>query len=109
MSYYFRFETMFRRFLGKSPNKTSTLQDQTSVSANKPTVGGLIILPPFRPINDFISKEGWNMPTFSEPARLKHRIINNLIYYQRNYFTLGIQLMLLIGYKTFISSQKRKR
>ncbi len=83
--------------LGKSPNKTTAPQNQASVPENQATVPGPIFLPPFRPFNDFINNQEWNIPNFSDRNRLNHRIINNLIYYQRNYFALGIQLMFLIG------------
>jgi hypothetical protein len=88
---------MFTQMLGKLTNKTTTPQNQAPVSASKATVAETIFLPPFRSIDDFINNKEWNIPTFSDLNRLNHRIINNLIYYQRNYFALGIALMFLIG------------
>jgi len=82
---------MFTQLLGKLTNKTTAPQNQAPVSASKATVAETIFLPPFRSIDDFINNKDWNIPTFSD-----HRIINNLIYYQRNYFALGIELMFLI-------------
>ena len=53
--------------------------------------------PPFRSLNDFLLDATWNIPNFSDLPRLNNRIVNNLIYYQTNYFIFGIVLFLLIG------------
>jgi len=66
------------------------LQDQVSVAQEDR-------IPPFRSINDFITDATWNMPDFSNVERLNNRVINNLIYYQTNYFVLGIPISLFIG------------
>ncbi len=52
---------------------------------------------PFRSINDFIRDGTWSMPNFSDKDRFNKRIINNLIYYQTNYFILGLAVILLVG------------
>ena len=57
---------------------------------------------PFRTLNDFLLDATWNVPNFSDLARLNNRIVSNLIYYQTNYFIFGIILFLLVGYKKFL-------
>ena len=52
---------------------------------------------PLRSINDFLLDGLWNIPDFSDNERLNNRVINNLIYYQTNYFVLGIAVILLFG------------
>jgi hypothetical protein len=52
---------------------------------------------PFRSINDFITDATWNIPDFSNVERLNNRVINNLIYYQTNYFVLSIPIWFFIG------------
>lgn len=90
---------MFRRLFSKSSSETSVTQKQPSKSTNTPTAVEPIFLPPFRPLNDFsyYDKTGWNQPDFSDRPRLKNRVINNLIFYQRNYFVLGLQILAFTG------------
>ncbi|CAF3382046.1 unnamed protein product [Rotaria socialis] len=66
-----------------------TIQDQLSQQDVRFT--------PFRSVNDFILDATWNAPNFSDLPRLNKRIVNNLIYYQTNYFAFGIALFLLVG------------
>ncbi len=74
---------MFRRIRDE-------LQDLVSVEQED-------CIAPFRSMSDFISDATWNIPNFSDIERLNNRIINNLIYYQTNYFVLGIGVMLVMG------------
>jgi hypothetical protein len=64
---------------------------------DKAALSGDSRVAPFRSINDFFLDGRWNMPNFSDSARLNNRVINNLVYYQANYFILGIVIFLLIG------------
>ena len=52
---------------------------------------------PFRSLNDFLLDATWNLPDFSDLPRLNNRIVSNLVYYQTNYFSLGISLFLIFG------------
>jgi hypothetical protein len=99
MIYYFRFQTMFRLFKRKPKDQAPISKYKVTASKDQVSVTPVNYISPFRSMNDFISNDpnAWNIPDFSDTARLKNRIINNLIYYQTNYGVLGIQLMLLVG------------
>ncbi len=99
MIYYFRFQTMFRLFKRKPKDQAPISKDKVPASKDQASVTQVNYISPFRSMNDFISNDpnAWNIPDFSDTARLKNRIINNLIYYQTNDGVLGIQLMLLVG------------
>ena len=53
---------------------------------------------PLRSLDDFLLNSArFQLPTFNDPAKWSNRIINNLLYYQSNYFVLAILLFLLVG------------
>jgi hypothetical protein len=51
-----------------------------------------------RPLDDFFRLDNrWSFPDFNDIPRVKHRLFNNLIYYQTNYFILTIVFYILTG------------
>ena len=53
---------------------------------------------PFRSIDDFIKDSArFQVPNLKDPARVVNRIVNNLLYYQTNYFILVLVLFALVG------------
>jgi hypothetical protein len=74
---------MFRRIKRES-------QDQVSVSQEWR-------IAQLRSLNDFILDNTWDVPNHSDADRLINRIINNLLYYQTNYFVLSIVITFLVG------------
>jgi hypothetical protein len=81
---------MFRQIKHELQNNVAAFQDEVSTAQEDR-------IPPFRPMSDFITDATWNIPNFSDIERFNNRVINNLIYYQTNYFVLGTAIMLLIG------------
>ncbi|XP_027022538.1 PRA1 family protein 2 [Tachysurus fulvidraco] len=55
--------------------------------------------PPFRSLDDFIfSSARFSVPDVRNLERWNHRIINNLLYYQTNYFASALCFLLIVGY-----------
>ncbi|KAK3726951.1 hypothetical protein QZH41_014803 [Actinostola sp. cb2023] len=54
-------------------------------------------LPPFRSLQDVLTDAQFTLPTINDPERMGNRIINNLIYYQTNYFLLYLVIFLIVG------------
>ena len=54
-------------------------------------------LPPFRSLQDFITDARFSAPTINDLERLTNRTVNNLLYYQTNYFFCAIVLFLLVA------------
>ncbi len=53
---------------------------------------------PFRSLDDFILESArFQVPDIKDPNRVANRIINNLLYYQTNYFLLTVIAFLLVG------------
>ena len=53
---------------------------------------------PLRSLDDFLlSSARFQVPNFRDPERCVHRIINNLLYYQSNYFLAAIIIFLIVG------------
>ncbi|XP_062854676.1 PRA1 family protein 2 [Trichomycterus rosablanca] len=55
--------------------------------------------PPFRTLDDFIlSSARFSVPDVRNLEKWNNRIINNLLYYQSNYFASVAAFLLLVGY-----------
>ncbi|PFX33444.1 PRA1 family protein 3-like isoform X1 [Stylophora pistillata] len=54
-------------------------------------------LPPLRSLQDFVSDAQFTAPTFHDRERMENRMINNLIYYQTNYFICAILIVIVVG------------
>ncbi|KAG7504889.1 hypothetical protein JOB18_018856 [Solea senegalensis] len=55
--------------------------------------------PPLRSLDDFLrSSARFAPPDVRDLDRWNHRVINNLLYYQSNYFLSALGLLLLVGY-----------
>jgi len=55
-------------------------------------------LAPFRPMDDFLLKSAqFQVPNVKDPNRVVNRIINNLLYYQTNYFVTILGIFLIVG------------
>jgi len=55
-------------------------------------------LAPLRPLNDFLLEGArFQVPNLNDLERYSNRIINNLLYYQTNYFLSTIFLFLCVG------------
>jgi len=53
---------------------------------------------PLRPLEDYLLESArFQMPDFQDPERWANRVVNNLLYYQTNYFFTVIIVHLLIG------------
>lgn len=54
--------------------------------------------PPLRSLDDFLlSSARFAVPDVRDLDRWNNRIINNLLYYQSNYFLSAVLLLLLVG------------
>jgi len=54
---------------------------------------------PFRPLDEFLlSSSRFQVPDFNDPGKWANRIVNNLLYYQTNYFLSAIVIFLLITF-----------
>jgi hypothetical protein len=53
---------------------------------------------PFRPLEDFMLESArFQAPDLSDLERWANRVINNLLYYQTNYFLISVIIFLLVG------------
>lgn len=52
---------------------------------------------PLRTLQDFITDAQFTAPTLHDRDRMDNRMINNLIYYQTNYFLSAIIIFILVG------------
>jgi hypothetical protein len=54
--------------------------------------------PPFRGLEDFcLDSARFQLPSFNDQSRWSNRVVNNLLYYQTNYLTLMITMIILDG------------
>ena len=61
-------------------------------------------LAPLRSLDDFILQGSrFQVPDINQPDRCFNRIVNNLLYYQTNYFLSGLVIFLLV---TFLHPQQ---
>ncbi|XP_070559578.1 PRA1 family protein 3-like [Ptychodera flava] len=55
-------------------------------------------VPPLRSYKDFLGESArFQTPTFNDPVRWNNRVVNNLIYYQTNYFLTAVCIFLVVG------------
>ncbi len=55
-------------------------------------------LAPMRTFDDFLMESArFQVPNFKDPARVVNRIVNNLLYYQTNYFLVVLILFAAVG------------
>ncbi|XP_076847592.1 PRA1 family protein 2 [Brachyhypopomus gauderio] len=55
--------------------------------------------PPFRSLDDFVfSSARYSLPDVRNLEKWNNRIINNLLYYQTNYFVSAVAFLLIVGY-----------
>ncbi|XP_016429606.1 PRA1 family protein 2 isoform X2 [Sinocyclocheilus rhinocerous] len=55
--------------------------------------------PPFRTLDDFLlGSARFSVPDVRNLDRWNNRIINNLLYYQSNYFASAVAFLLIVGY-----------
>ena len=53
---------------------------------------------PLRPLSDFLLEGArFQVPDAKDADRLANRILNNLLYYQTNYFLMSILLFFVVG------------
>jgi len=53
---------------------------------------------PMRPLDDFLLQSArFQLPNFKDPPRWAHRVTNNLLYYQTNYFVTALVVFLIVG------------
>jgi len=52
---------------------------------------------PLRSLQDFITDAQFTAPTSHDRDKMDYRMINNLIYYQTNYFLYAIIIFILVG------------
>ncbi|KAI0987028.1 hypothetical protein GJ496_006102 [Pomphorhynchus laevis] len=57
-----------------------------------------IQFPALRSFNDFLLDARWSMPDFNDLNKINNRVLNNLLYYQTNYFLMGFIMFLCVGY-----------
>ena len=51
-----------------------------------------------RPLDDFLLQSArFQLPNFKDPGRWAHRVTNNLLYYQTNYFFTALVVFLIVG------------
>ena len=61
-------------------------------------MGKRLTFAPLRPINDVISNaKDYEIPDFGAIERVKNRIINNLLYYQTNYFLVVLFSCIIVA------------
>ena len=55
-------------------------------------------LAPLRSWDDFLSNSArFQIPNYREPERWTNRVMQNLLYYQTNYFVSAVLIFLLVG------------
>jgi len=55
-------------------------------------------LAPLRPVGDFLLESArFQTPNIKDPEKWANRVLNNLLYYQTNYFLTALLVFLLIG------------
>jgi len=61
-----------------------------------------------RPLDDFLLQSArFQLPNFKDPGRWGHRVTNNLLYYQTNYFFTALVVFLLVGSVSFTCATDR--
>lgn len=53
---------------------------------------------PLRGLSDFLLESArFQVPNYKDPDKWAKRIINNLLYYQTNYFVTSVVVFLIVG------------
>uniref|UniRef100_T1J861 PRA1 family protein n=1 Tax=Strigamia maritima TaxID=126957 RepID=T1J861_STRMM len=53
---------------------------------------------PLRPLGEFLLESArFQVPNFKDPEKWGNRVLNNLLYYQTNYFLLSVVIFLIVG------------
>lgn len=56
-------------------------------------------LPPLRSLDDFILESArFQIPNLKDLDKWGNRVVNNLLYYQTNYFFMSVIIFLIVGY-----------
>ena len=54
---------------------------------------------PLKSMDDFLLNSArFQIPNFKDPDKWTNRVIQNLLYYQTNYFLLAVVIFLFVGY-----------
>lgn len=57
-----------------------------------------IELSPLRSLGDFLLDSArFQVPQINDPEKWSHRVLNNLLYYQTNYFLIALFIFLIVG------------
>ena len=57
-----------------------------------------IEIAPMRSMDDFLLNSArFQIPNFKDPDKWSNRVIQNLMYYQTNYFLLAVIIFLIVG------------
>ena len=60
--------------------------------------GAELELAPLRSLDDFLSNSArFQIPNYREPERWTNRVVQNLLYYQTNYFVSAVLIFTLVG------------
>ncbi|XP_067209140.1 PRA1 family protein 3 isoform X2 [Linepithema humile] len=55
-------------------------------------------LPPLRSLDDFLLESArFQIPNLKDLEKWGHRVVNNLLYYQTNYFFMSVIIFLIVG------------
>lgn len=56
-------------------------------------------LAPLRSLDDFIwDSAKFQLPNIKHAGKWAYRVLNNLLYYQTNYFMLALLIFIVVGY-----------
>lgn len=56
-------------------------------------------LPPLRSLDDFLLESArFQIPNLKDLDKWGNRVVNNLLYYQTNYFFMSVVIFLIVGY-----------
>lgn len=70
---------------------------------DKQIVDGELELPPLRSLNDFILDSArFQLPNLKDLDKWGNRVVNNLLYYQTNYFFTAVVIFILVGWVTLL-------
>ena len=62
-------------------------------------------LAPLRPIGDFLLESArFQIPSVKDAEKWANRVLNNLLYYQTNYFLTALLVFFIIGYGFHIAA-----
>ena len=60
--------------------------------------GAELELAPLRSLDDFLSNSArFQIPNYREPEKWTNRVMQNLLYYQTNYFASAVLIFTLVG------------